>query len=67
MAIRSTIARATGTDRLTQFRKSAQTSARTFVNAFRGGTLSARAFGTTRKSRTMRNALRRKSTGGAGG
>lgn len=50
-------------------RKSAQTSAKTFVSALRSGNSRARkALGLrSRRDRTARNLMRRRSTGGQGG
>lgn len=69
MAIRRTIARATGTDRINQFKKSARTSASAFVEQLRNGSSAARrALGLrSARGRNARNIMRRKSTGGAGG
>lgn len=69
--VKQTIARITGAgSRATQYKKSAKTSATTFVNALRQGNASARrALGlrSATKGNTTRNLLRRKSTGGMGG
>ena len=69
--IKQRIAEATGAgSRATQYKKSAQTSARAIMNALRQGNTKARkALGlrSATKGRTTQNLLRRKTTGGAGG
>lgn len=69
--IKQRIAQLTGAgSRATQYKKSAKTSATTFVNALRSGSSTARrALGlrSATKGNTTRNLLRRKSTGGMGG
>lgn len=69
--IKQRIAQLTGAGSVaTQYKKSARTSATTFVNALRKGNSNARkALGlrSATKGRTTRNLVRRKSTGGMGG
>lgn len=68
--VRGNIARSTGTNRITQFKKSAQKSTKAFVDALRAGSNKARkALGlrSATKGRTTRNLVRRRSTGGSGG
>lgn len=68
--IKQVIARRTGGgSAATQYKKSARTSARNFVNALRSGSSKARkALGLrSAKSKQAKNLMRRKSTGGQGG
>lgn len=68
--VKQRIAAATGAgSRATQYKKSARTSAKTFVSALRSGSSKARkALGLrSAKSKQAKNIMRRKSTGGAGG
>jgi len=67
--LKKRINRATGADRANQYKKSARTSARAFVDALRSGSSKARkALGLrSAKGKNARNIMRRKSTGGSGG